>query len=208
MKLGGQIVLTTAVAAGVIAVLSVKAESPILIWLTPDQHGRLAYEHVEWKKAADLFEDPMWKGVANYSAGQYEVAAEAFGRIPTEVGFYNRGTSFMKSFDYGKAVDALQITVSEAPQWFEAAENLEVARYVLQYVQDTREQEDTGDESELGADDYKFDNTEERGEEMTVTRESTVELESAEKWMRSVDTDTRDFLRTRFELESRMDSAE
>jgi Ca-activated chloride channel family protein len=47
-----------------------------------------------------------------------------------------------------------------------------------------------------------FDNTRERGREMEITQESTIELESAEKWMRSVDTETADFLRTRFLLES------
>ncbi|HBQ41418.1 MAG TPA: VWA domain-containing protein, partial [Halieaceae bacterium] len=56
-------------------------------------------------------------------------------------------------------------------------------------------------ESELGADDYVFDNEDERGREMEITRESTIGLESAEKWMRSVNTDTADFLRTRFALE-------
>ncbi len=36
---------------------------------------------------------------------------------------------------------------------------------------------------------------------MEITQQSTIELESAEKWMRSVNTETRDFLRTRFDLE-------
>ena len=65
-----------------------------------------------------------------------------------------------------------------------------------------REQSDTGDESELSADDYVFDNTKERGLEVEITEQSTIEMESAEKWMRGVDTETRDFLRTRFLLEA------
>ena len=203
MKLSAQIGIVSAVAVGAIAVLGLRAGDPLSLWLTPDQQGRLAYENVDWAKAAELFEDPLWKGTAAHDAGQYETAAEAFGRIPSATGFYNRGNAFMKSFDYAKAVDAYEIAVAEGPGWTEAAENLELARYVQAYIQDTREQSDTGDESELGADDYKFDNTEDRGREMTITRESTIELQSAEKWMRSVDTETRDFLRTRFELEAR-----
>ena len=114
----------------------------------------------------------------------------------------------MKSFDYGKAINAYELAVVEQPDWPEAVENLGLARYVLEYIQGTREQSDTGDESELGADEYKFDNTEERGKEMTITKQSTIELESAEKWMRTVDTETRDFLRIRFELEARLRPAE
>ncbi len=113
----------------------------------------------------------------------------------------------MKAFDYGKAIAAYELAVAEAPDWQEAADNLELARYVLDYIQDAREQSDTGDETELGADDYKFDNTQERGREMTVTNESTIELESAEKWMRSVDTETADFLRIRFALEASREAA-
>ena len=60
----------------------------------------------------------------------------------------------------------------------------------------------TLDESELGADDVVFDNTSKRGVEIEITQESTIEKQSAEKWMRTVDTDTRDFLRSRFALEA------
>ncbi len=151
--------------------------------------------------------DPMWRGTALYAAGRYPEAADAFGRLPTAQGFYNRGNAFMKAFDYGKAIAAYELAVAEAPDWQEAADNLELARYVLDYIQDAREQSDTGDETELGADDYKFDNTQERGREMTITNESTIELESAEKWMRSVDTETADFLRIRFALEASREAA-
>ena len=191
-------------AAGVVfVVLSLRTGDPLSLWLTPDQRGRLAYENLEFAAAADRFEDPMWRGTAAWAAGRYADAAEAFGRIGAAEGHYNRGNAFMRSFDYGKAIAAYEAAVEAAPDWPEAAENLELARYVLDYIQEAREQGDTGDESELGADDYKFDNTEDRGREMTVTRESAIELQSAEKWMRSVDTDTREFLRIRFELEAR-----
>lgn len=202
-KLGTQIGIVTLLAATLMVILGVRAERPVSIWLTPDQQARLAYEQNDFARAAELFEDPMWQGAAAYRAGQYALAAETYGRLGTATGFFNRGNAFMKSFDYGKAIDAYELTVSEAPDWPEAQDNLELARYVLDYIQDTREQSDTGDQSELGADDYRFDNTDDRGRKMTVTKQSTIELQSAEKWMRSVDTETRDFLRTRFDLEAR-----
>ena len=37
---------------------------------------------------------------------------------------------------------------------------------------------------------------------MVITEQSTIEMESAEKWMRAVDTETRDFLRSRFALQA------
>ena len=173
-----------------------------LLWLTPDQQARRAYEGLEFREAYERFEDPAWKGVAAYDSGLYEESAAAIGRIPTAVGFYNRGNAFMKARDYGKAIVAYEQAVAEAPDWVEARENLELATYTLEYIERVREQSDTGDESELSADDYVFDNTKDRGLEVEITQQSTIELESAEKWMRGVDTETSDFLRTRFLLEA------
>ena len=173
-----------------------------LLWLTPDQQAQRAYEELEFREAYEQFEDPAWKGVAAYDSGLYEESAAAFGRIPTAVGFYNRGNAFMKARDYSKAIVAYEQAVAEAPDWVEAQENLELATYTLEYIERVREQSDTGDESELGADDYVFDNTKDRGLEVEITQQSTIELESAEKWMRGVDTETSEFLRTRFLLEA------
>lgn len=202
MKLLLQIAIVTVLAVIGLAVLAAHGGDFTALWLTPDQQGRLAYENKEFAAAADLFEDPMWKGRAAYAAGRYPQAAEAFARIPTAEGFYNRGNALMKGRDYTKAIPSYEQAVVEAPDWPEAAENLKLARHVLEYIEGVREQSDTGDESELGADDVQFDNTKERGKEIVITKESTIEAASAEKWMRSVDTETRDFLRSRFALEA------
>jgi len=192
----------TLLAAAALAWQALQAGDFISLWLNPDQQARLAYERLEFQDAYGRFEDPAWKGVAAYDSGLYEDSAAAFGRMATAEGFYNRGNAFMKARDYGKAIVAYQQAVADAPDWVEARENLDLATYTLEYIERVREQSDTGDESELGADDYVFDNTRERGKEMEITRESTIELESAEKWMRGVDTETSDFLRTRFLLEA------
>jgi len=172
------------------------------LWLTPDQQARLAYENLDFPGAFETFVDPAWKGVAAYDSGKYSDAATAFGRIPTAKGFYNRGNSFMKNREYAKAITAFELAVEEAPAWQDAQDNFALATYTLEYIERVREQSDTGDESELSADDYVFDNKKERGKEMVITQQSTIELESAEKWMRGVNTKTRDFLRTRFLLEA------
>ena len=140
--------------------------------------------------------------MAAYDSGLYADSAAAFGRMSFAEAFFNRGNEFMKGREYGKAIVAYQQTVVEAPEWVEAKENLELATVTLEYIERVREQSDTGDESELSADEYVFDNTKERGVEIEITQESTIEQESAEKWMRGVDTDTRDFLRSRFQLEA------
>ena len=207
MNLGKQIVVITAAAVVILIGFGLRSGDFSSLWLTLDQQGRRAYEDLQFADAADKFEDPAWKGTAEYAVGRYVEAAGTFGRIPSAVGFYNRGNAFLKGREYAKAITAYEQAVAEEPDWVEAAQNLELATYTLHYIEDVREQSDTGDESELGADEYKFDKQKEGGTDMVVTERSTIELASAEKWMRTVDTDTRDFLRTRFELESRQRDA-
>ncbi len=202
MKLITHLAAVTVLGAIALGVAGWRAGDFSALWLTPDQQGRLAYENLEFSEAADLFEDPMWKATAAYAAGRYTEAADTFGRIPNAEGFYNRGNAFMKGREYAKAIVAYEQAVAEAPEWTQAAENLRLSKYIVDYIERSREQSDTGDESELGADDFKFDNTQEKGKEIVITQQSTIELESADKWMRSVDTEISDFLRTRFELES------
>ena len=196
------VLFVTLVAGTVLGSLAWQRSGFVALWLTPDQQGRRAYEALDFAAAAKHFENPAWQGVALYRSGQYDESAAAFGRIPTAEAFFNRGNAFMKGRDYGNAITSYEQAVIEAPGWAQAQENLQLARYVLEYIEGSREQSDTGDETELGADDYVFDNTKKRGLEMEITQQSTIEAESAEKWMRSVDTETRDFLRTRFLLEA------
>lgn len=199
---GLQLIAVSVLAAGLLTWQSWQQGGLAGLFFTPDQQAMRAYNALEFQRSAELFVDPAWKGVAAYRSGLYEASAESFGRIPTAVGFFNRGNALMKNREYGKAIAAYEQAVAEDPEWPEATDNLQLSRYILEYIERAREQSDTGDESELGADDYVFDNTNERGREMEITEESTIELESAEKWMRAVDTETRDFLRTRFLLES------
>ena len=198
---GMQIGLVTLAAVLALAWQSTRVSGFPDLWLTKDQQGRLAFEAKDWESAFELFQDPAWKGTAAYRGGKYEASAEAFVRAGDAAGFFNRGDSLMKKGDYRGAIESFELALAERPDWTQAQENLELARYTLEYIERSREQSDTGEQTELGADDFEFDNEGDRGKEIEITRESTIEAASAEKWMRAVDTDTADFLRTRFAIE-------
>ena len=202
LALPAQIALVTVVALVMLLMLGEPDGSFEDLWRTPDQQARLLFERNQFREAAESFEDPAWKGTAQYRSGQYAEAAETYGRLGTAEGFYNRGNAFMKAFEYRKAITAYEQAVAEAQDWIEAQENLELARYTADYIERAREQGDTGEQGGIGADDVVYDNESGGGAETEVSRESAVEALSAEKWMRSVDTQTADFLRTRFLLEA------
>lgn len=196
-----QLVLVTVVALLALAWASARVQGFADLWLTRDQQGARAFRDRDYARALERFEDPAWQGVAAYRGGQYEAAAAAFGRLPSAKGFYNRGNALYRGRDYRGAIKAFEQAVAMAPAWTEASDNLALARWTLAYIEALREQSDTGDESELGADEVTFDNEDNRGKSIEITRDSTIEQQSAEKWMRTVDTRTADFLRTRFQIE-------
>lgn len=178
------------------------AEAAPLDWfVSADQQGRFAFERREYARAADLFVDPMWRGIAAYRAGRYADAVAAFSRVRTAQGFFNLGNAYIKNRQYELAIGAFEQAVLMAPQSEAAQRNLEVSRYIASYLIETRLASDTGDETELGADGFVFDNKSDEGTEITITDESRLEAKSADQWLRAVDTDTADFLRTKFLLE-------
>jgi Ca-activated chloride channel family protein len=178
------------------------AADPVDWFLTPDQQGRYAFEQKRFGDAADRFEDPMWKGVAAYRAGRYQQAAEVFARVPTARGLFNAGNSYVKAREYDLAVSAFRQAVAEDPEFAAARGNLALAEYIITYLNDARLQGDTGNESELGADGFKFDNKSGEGVEIVINDTSRLEAKSEEQWMRAVDTQPGEFLRMKFALEA------
>jgi len=175
---------------------------PVDWFLTPDQQGRYAMQQRRFSDAADLFEDPMWQGIAAYRAGRYQQAAEVFARVPTAQGFFNLGNSYVKAREYDRAVVAFRQAVAEDPEFGPARENLELAEYIVTYLNDVRLQSDTGDDSELNADGFRFDNKADEGTEIVINDASRLEAKSEEQWLRAVATQPSEFLRIKFALEA------
>src|SRR5262249_18469168 len=53
------------------------------LWLTPDQQGRIAFDHGDYAGAARLFADPMWRGIAYYRTFDFLEAAKQFRSVDT-----------------------------------------------------------------------------------------------------------------------------
>ena len=171
-------------------------------FFTADQQGRLTFEEKEFAEAADLFEAPDWKGYALYRAGRYAEAVQVLGRLDTADAAFTQGMAHLKNREYRPGIEAFETAIERDPDHAAAIRNLEIARVILDYVESAREQSDTGEESGIGADDVVFDNEAARGTETTINAEDQVKLQTAEQWMRTVDTRTADFLRIRFALEA------
>jgi Ca-activated chloride channel family protein len=174
------------------------------LFFTPDQQGRLAFERNEFQRAADIFEDPLWRGYALYRDGQYTAAVAVLDRVETAQAAFIQGMAHMKSRGYRDGVRAFQAALARDPDYPGAADNLVVAEQIVAYVERLRDQSDTGEDRGIGADDVVFDNEANRGTEtqIEVQEDGGSQMLTAEQWMRMVDTRTGDFLKSRFALEA------
>ena len=173
-------------------------------FFTPDQQGQRAFDNKDFSRAAELFNDPVWKGYALYRAGQYQQAIDLLAGLDTARASFTQGLAHVKNRQYRDAVRAFETTLQRDADYPGAAENLQTAQQIVDYIERVREQSDTGEERGIGADDVVFDNETGRGADTQIDakpREGEG-LVTTEQWMNMVDTRTEDFLRLRFLIEA------
>jgi Ca-activated chloride channel family protein len=102
------------------------------VWARPDQQAVKALEQNDPKEAASLFEQPDWKGIAHYRAGDYEQAEQDFSGIDSPEGNYNRGNALAKLGKYPEAMVSYQAAIAQQPDHGDAKHNLDVLKKMLE----------------------------------------------------------------------------
>jgi Ca-activated chloride channel family protein len=170
-------------------------------WLTPDQRGRLAYEKGDYARAAQRFQDPLWKALALYASGDFASAGGYFAQIGTAVGRFYLGNALAHQGQLRPAMTAYQAALVLDPE-------LDAARLNLDWVGglaalEEAEYEDAGGTGgKLAADDFVFSNrAKDASSEMTADEAKAQGLTDAqieEIWMRRVQTTPAEFLASKF----------
>jgi Ca-activated chloride channel family protein len=168
------------------------------MWLTADQQGRLAYEHGDYAKAAERFADPMWKGLALYRAGRYEDAVEAFARVDTPESYYNQGNALAKLGRFPAAVASYREALKRRPNWPEAKMNLAIVQKLIPKEKKKDDEQGQADPNEK-PDQMKFDDQGKKGKRGEVD----LAKQTAEVWMRTIQTTPADLLARKFAIEAK-----
>lgn len=124
-------------------------------WVRPDVQGQLAYKKGDYQKAAEHFQDPLWRGIAWYHAGNFPAAVMAFRRAPqTPEALLWTGNSLAQQKQWQQALESYDRALSLRPDWQTALENREkISRIVMQLRQKEREREqEQGDDMDDGPD--------------------------------------------------------
>jgi Ca-activated chloride channel family protein len=165
-----------------------------------DQMGQRLFARGEYLAAAEHFADSQWKGVAYYRAGEFEQAEQAFARGVTAEDFYNRGNALLMQGKYAEAISQYDQALDLRNSWVQAAKNRELAQ-----VRAERMHKEAGDMTggKMGADGVVFDldkSAENAGQETVLgIRDEPFDDETLEAlWLRNVQTEPGDFLRSKF----------
>ncbi|EJT01968.1 VWA domain-containing protein [Rhizobium sp. CCGE 510] len=165
------------------------------MWLTPDQQGRLAFERGDYASAADLFRDPMWKGVALYRAGRIKEAAESFAVPTTPEAQFDRGNALLRLENFEDAITAYENSLRARPDWAEADANLAIAKRLLKQQQDDEDQPQEPNEK---PDDVRFDDKGKKGK----AGEVNVAEQTSEMWVKNIVVSPADLMARKFAIEA------
>lgn len=167
------------------------------LWFTPDQQGQRLMEKGEFEEAAKQFSDPMRKGVALFRAGEFEAAEQAFARVGTAEGEFNRGNCLLMQGQYDAAIARYDRSLQLKPGW----EDAEVNKSIAQARAELRKAEggDMGDQ-QIGADEIVFDKNKGPGGQDTNLEDGKETSDQAMQslWLRKVQTKPSEFLKAKF----------
>ncbi|MFW8631948.1 VWA domain-containing protein [Vibrio natriegens] len=191
------------------------------LWLTPDQQGQRLFNKQAYLDAAKHFSDPLRKGTAYYYASEFELAHSAFLEMqndPSEevrdFGLYNTASALARQREYLAARDLLQSlankpTLSQALR-ADVEHNLKVIGGIVEDINQMSESQ-AGTEQEMSTELGDSPQTAEGAEEQTSQEMMIKETlsaadilgnqEVADKWLKRVESDPRDFLQAKFQIQ-------
>jgi Ca-activated chloride channel family protein len=169
------------------------------LWLTPDQQGRYYFEHAQYEKAAEHFEDPAWRGLSFARAGKYQDALNEFALNDSADAWFNQGDALAHLGKYPEAVRAFQEALARRHPWPEAQQNLELVQSLIPSPKKNEEREDPAEDT---PDKVQYDEKGKQGKKIKMRAEAIDPAKLAEIWMRNIQTTPADFLRRRFEMQA------
>jgi Ca-activated chloride channel family protein len=116
------------------------------LWQTRDQQGRDELVDGNAADAAELFDDPMWKAVARYRAGDYPDSAAGFSGRDDGDALYNFGNALARMGEFESAVEAYESALEIDPDAEDATYNRDLIKELMEQQESQSGQE--GDEQQ------------------------------------------------------------
>ncbi|MBT8443293.1 MAG: VWA domain-containing protein [Gammaproteobacteria bacterium] len=120
------------------------------LWSRPDQRAARLIERDDVAGAAELFEDPEWKGAAAYRAGDYESSVKALEGLDGPDAKYNRGNALARLGRYDEAIAAYDEVLERDAGHRDARHNRDLLQEQLDQQQQQQQEQSDGESQQDG----------------------------------------------------------
>jgi Ca-activated chloride channel homolog len=117
------------------------------LWQRRDQQAAQALAQQDPARAAQLFDSPAWRGMAQYQSGDYESAARSFGELDEASAHYNRGNALARAGKLQEALAAYDAALERQPGMSDAESNRELVQELLSQQPPPQQSGEDGDSS-------------------------------------------------------------
>ncbi|WP_318482176.1 VWA domain-containing protein, partial [Photobacterium leiognathi] len=109
-------------------------------WINAEQQAYQTYQDGKFKQAAQDFESPQWKGIAQYKAKNYAQAINTLKPLTDPMSQYNLGNAYAQSGQLKQAVETYNKLLKADPNYPDAQKNLDIVKKVLEQQEKQQQQ--------------------------------------------------------------------
>ena len=145
------------------------------LWKNKDQQGQQIFIEGLHSEAAQVFENPEWKGLSHFRSGNHENALEEWKEIDSPRSLFNQGNALAKLGKLDQAIDRYDQVLERKPEHTDARFNRDLLKKMLEeqdkQKQQNQEQDGSGEDQQK-SEPQQSENQSERSEEDPSSAES------------------------------------
>ena len=126
------------------------------LWKNKDQQGQQYFIEGSHSEAAQVFENPEWKGLSHFRSGNHENALEEWKGIDSPRSLFNQGNALAKLGKLDQAIDRYDQVLEREPEHSDARFNRDLLKKLLEEQEKQKQQNQEQDGS--GEDQQKSEN--------------------------------------------------
>ncbi len=136
-----------------------------------DQTGYEQFSAGDYEQAAQSFSSPAWKGIAQYKAGDYQAAIDTLSPLKDPTSRYNLGNAYAQAGDLKKAESTYEDLLKTYPDFEDAKKNLDIVKQAQ--AQQQEQNKEKGDNQEQGENKEQGENQQEQNSNQENTSDSS-----------------------------------
>ena len=142
------------------------------LWKNKDQQGQQYFIEGSLSEAAQVFENPEWKGLSHFRSGNLENALEEWKGIDSPRSLFNQGNALAKLGKLDQAIDRFDQVLEREPEHSDASFNRDLLMKLLEEQKQQNQLQDGSGEDQQKTENQQSENQSESSEENQSSAES------------------------------------